>query len=207
MSNLANIISISIGAVFINNFILSKFLGLCPFFGVSKKLSSATGMGMAVIFVMAIASSFTWVINEFILIRFDVTYLQTIVFILVIAALVQLVEMALQKYSPSLYEALGIYLPLITTNCAVLGVALINTGVNTFTGKPYTFFESLLNGVMSGVGFMLALLLMAGLREKLEFSSIPKVLEGLPIAFITAGLMALSFLGFAGLNFFSAVGG
>jgi electron transport complex protein RnfA len=118
-----------------------------------------------------------------------------------------LVEMALQKYSPSLYEALGIYLPLITTNCAVLGVALINTGVNTFTGKPYTFFESLLNGVMSGVGFMLALLLMAGLREKLEFSSIPKVLEGLPIAFITAGLMALSFLGFAGLNFFSAVGG
>ncbi len=207
MSNIANIISISIGAVFINNFILSKFLGLCPFFGVSKKLSSATGMGMAVIFVMVIASSFTWVINRFILIPFDVVYLQTIIFILVIAALVQLVEMALQKYSPSLYEALGIYLPLITTNCAVLGVALINTGVNTYTGEPFTFFESLLNGVMSGVGFMLALLLMAGLREKLEFSNIPKGLEGLPIAFITAGLMALSFLGFAGLNFFSSVGG
>lgn len=207
MSNIANLITISIGAVFINNFVLSRFLGLCPFFGVSKKLSSATGMGMAVIFVMAIASSFTWIINKFVLVRFDATYLQTIVFILVIAALVQLVEMALQKYSPSLYEALGIYLPLITTNCAVLGVALINTGLNTFTGEPFTFFESLLNGVMSGVGFMLALILMAGLREKLELSNIPKVFEGLPISFITAGLMALSFLGFAGLNFFSSVGG
>lgn len=207
MNNIANLIAISIGAVFINNFVLSRFLGLCPFFGVSKKLSSATGMGMAVVFVMAIASSFTWIINEYILVPSGVAYLQTIVFILVIAALVQLVEMALQKYSPSLYEALGIYLPLITTNCAVLGVALINTGMNTFTGRPYTFFESLLNGIMSGAGFMFALILMAGIREKLELSNIPKMFEGAPISFISAGLMALAFLGFAGLNFFSSFGG
>ncbi|NLE01287.1 MAG: RnfABCDGE type electron transport complex subunit A [Fibrobacter sp.] len=205
--NIASLIGISISAIFINNFVLSRFLGLCPFFGVSKKLSSATGMGMAVIFVMAIASSFTWVINSYILEPFGISYLQTIVFILVIAALVQLVEMALQKYSPTLYEALGIYLPLITTNCAVLGVALINTGLNPLTGQPFTFIESLLNGVMSGIGFMLALILMAGLREKLELSNIPKTLDGLPISFITAGLMALAFLGFAGLNFFSSIGG
>jgi len=207
MINIASLIGISISAIFINNFVLSRFLGLCPFFGVSKKLSSATGMGMAVIFVMAIASSFTWVINSYILEPFGISYLQTIVFILVIAALVQLVEMALQKYSPTLYEALGIYLPLITTNCAVLGVALINTGLNPLTGQPFTFIESLLNGVMSGIGFMLALILMAGLREKLELSNIPKTLDGLPISFITAGLMALAFLGFAGLNFFSSIGG
>ena len=162
---------------------------------------------MAVIFVMAMASSFTWVINKFVLEQYGVGYLQTIVFILVIAALVQLVEMALQKYSPSLYEALGIFLPLITTNCAVLGVALINTGVNQMTGGSYSFLESIINGVMSGVGFTLALLLMAGIREKLELSSIPKALEGIPISFVTAGLMALAFLGFAGLNFFSSVGG
>lgn len=202
MNSFANLIAISIGAIFINNFVLSRFLGLCPFFGVSKKLSSATGMGMAVIFVMAIASSFTWIINKFILIPTDTLYLQPIAFILVIAALVQLVEMALQKYSPSLYEALGIYLPLITTNCAVLGVAIINSGLNPYTGKAFSFVESLINGVMSGVGFMLALVLMAGIREKLEFSDIPKIFEGLPISFISAGLMALAFLGFAGLNFF-----
>jgi len=207
MVNVASLIEISVGAVFINNFVLSRFLGLCPFFGVSKKISSAAGMGGAVIFVMAIASSFTWVINHYILVKYDILYLQTIVFILVIAGLVQLVEMALQKYSPSLYDALGIFLPLITTNCAVLGVALINTGVNQMTGTPYTFIESILNGVMSGVGFSLALILMAGIREKLEFAPVGKALEGLPIAFITAGLMALAFLGFAGLNFFSAVGG
>lgn len=202
MNSFANLIAISIGAIFINNFVLSRFLGLCPFFGVSKRLSSATGMGMAVIFVMAIASSFTWIINKFILLPTGTLYLQPIAFILVIAALVQLVEMALQKYSPSLYEALGIYLPLITTNCAVLGVAIINTGLNPYTGKAFSFVESLINGVMSGVGFMLALVLMAGIREKLEFSDIPKIFEGLPISFISAGLMALAFLGFAGLNFF-----
>lgn len=203
MENFASLIGISVSAIFISNFVLSRFLGLCPFLGVSKKLSSAVGMGMAVIFVMVIASGFTWIINRFVLVRFDVEFLRTIVFILVIAALVQLVEMALQKYSPALYEALGIFLPLITTNCAVLGVALINTGINPITGMEFTFFETIVNGIMSGVGFMLALVLMAGLREKLELSNIPDTLEGLPISFITAGLMALAFLGFAGLNFFA----
>lgn len=207
MINVTSLIGISVSAVFINNFVLARFLGLCPFFGVSKKLSSATGMGMAVIFVMAIASGFTWVIYKNVLVTYQVEYLRTIVFILVIAGLVQLVEMALQKYSPSLYEALGIFLPLITTNCAVMGVALINTEINQMTAQPYTFIESLLNGIMSGVGFTLALILMAGLREKLELATIPKALEGLPIAFITAGFMALAFLGFAGLNFFSVAGG
>ncbi|MDO5575615.1 MAG: RnfABCDGE type electron transport complex subunit A [Fibrobacter sp.] len=203
MENFASLISISIGAIFISNFVLSRFLGLCPFLGVSKKISSAAGMGMAVIFVMTLASGFTWVINRFVLVKYDVEFLRTIVFILVIAALVQLVEMTLQKYSPALYEALGIFLPLITTNCAVLGVALINTELNPVTGLNFTFLETIVNGSMSGVGFMLALLLMAGLREKLELSNIPKSLEGLPISFITAGLMALAFLGFAGLNFFA----
>jgi electron transport complex protein RnfA len=203
MSNIAGLVGISIGAVLINNFVLSRFIGLCPFFGVSKKLSSATGMGMAVVFVMALASSFSWLINRYVLVPYHVQYLQTIVFILVIAGLVQLVEMALQKYSPALYEALGIYLPLITTNCAVLGVAIINTGINQFTGATFTFIESFVNGVMSGVGFMFALILMAGIRERIELADIPKLLDGLPIVFITAGLMALAFLGFAGLKFFS----
>jgi electron transport complex protein RnfA len=203
----ANLIEISIGAIFINNFVLSRCLGLCPFFGVSKKVSSAAGMGAAVIFVMTIASSFTWAVDYYILIRYQVEFLQTLVFILIIAGMVQMVEMTLQKYSPALYEALGIYLPHITTNCAVLGVAIINTGINPTTGLPYTFIESLVNGSMSGVGFTLVLLLMAGIREKTEFAPVPKALEGLPIAFITAGLMALAFLGFSGLNFFSAFGG
>jgi Na+-translocating ferredoxin:NAD+ oxidoreductase subunit A len=207
MVNPVSLIQISVGAIFINNFVLARFLGLCPFFGVSKKLSSATGMGMAVIFVMMIASSFTWVIYNYILHPFALEYLRTIVFILVIAGLVQLVEMALQKYSPALYESLGIFLPLITTNCAVLGVAIINTDINPVTGMPFSFIESVWNGIMSGVGFSLALILMAGLREKLEFAPVPKALAGLPIAFITAGLMALAFLGFAGLNFFPGVGG
>ncbi len=206
MVNPAGLIEISIGAIFINNFVLSRFLGLCPFFGVSKKLSSAAGMGMAVIFVMAIASGFTWIINTYVLLRYDIGYLQTIVFILVIAGLVQLVEMALQKYSPALYESLGIFLPLITTNCAVLGVAIINTGINQTSGAPYTFVESLLNGIMSGVGFSLALLLMAGIREKTTFSSVPKGRKCCS-RFISAGLMALAFLGFSGLNFFPASGG
>jgi electron transport complex protein RnfA len=143
------------------------------------------------------------VINTQILLPCKVEYLQTIVFILIIAALVQLVEMIMQKYSQSLYESLGIYLPLITTNCAVMGVVLLNAGINQFTGRPFTLIESIVNGVMSGVGFMLALVLMAGVREKLELANIPELLEGLPIIFITAGLMALAFLGFAGLKFFS----
>ncbi len=197
----AVLLQIAIGAILINNFILSRFLGLCPFFGVSKKLSSAIGMGLAVIFVMSVATLFTWSIQKWVLSPYEVEYLRTIVFILVIASLVQLVEMALQKYVPALYEALGIYLPLITTNCAILGVAIINTEVNPYTGVGYTMVESVVNAAASGVGFTLALVLMAGIRERLEFARIPKPLEGLPIAFVGAGLMALAFLGFSGFSF------
>jgi len=200
MEMFMSLLQISIGAVFIQNFILSRFLGLCPFMGVSKKLSTATGMGIAVIFVMAVSSMFTWAINHFILEAHGVQYLQTIVFILVIASLVQLVEMILHKYSPVLYESLGVYLPLITTNCAILGVAMINTGTNPYSGMPFTFIESVVNGTMSGVGFLLALILMAGIREKIDLADIPKPLEGLPIAFITAGWMAIAFLGFSGMS-------
>lgn len=200
--NIASLIQISIAAILINNFVLSRFLGLCPFMGVSKKLSSAIGMGMAVIFVMTVASMFSWIIYNYILVPYNVTYLYTIVFILVIASLVQLVEMILQKFSPALYEALGIFLPLITTNCAILGVAVLNT-----ITEDYNFIESIVNGITSGIGFTLALVLMAGIREKLELANIPKPLEGLPIAFITAGLMAIAFLGFSGLNFFQNIGG
>lgn len=198
--DIAVLIQITIGAIFINNFVLAKFLGLCPFFGVSKKLSSAVGMGIAVIFVMTVATLFTFVIQDLVLTRYDVAYLQTIVFILVIASLVQLVEMTLRKFIPTLYEALGIFLPLITTNCAILGVAILNTDINPFTGEAYTLVEALVNALMSGVGFTLALVLMAGIREKLEVARVPKPLEGLPIAFITAGLMAMAFLGFSGFS-------
>jgi electron transport complex protein RnfA len=199
--NAVGLIQISIGAILINNFVLARFLGLCPFFGVSKKLSSALGMGMAVVFVMSMASMFTWAIDAFVLQPHNITYLQTIVFILVIASLVQLVEMAIQKFSPVLYESLGIYLPLITTNCAILGVAKLNTG------EGYAFVESLVNGLASGIGFTTALILMAGIREKLELANIPRPLRGLPIAFVTGGLMSIAFLGFAGLDFFKASGG
>ena len=205
--NFAVLIQISVGAILINNFVLARMLGLCPFLGVSKKLSSAFGMGMAVTFVMGIASAFTWTIDTFIVVPCDLSYLQTVIFILVIASLVQLVEMVLQKFSPALYESLGIYLPLITTNCAVLAVALINTRENPFTGKEFTFVEAFVNGVASGVGFTVALALMAGIREKLELAPVWKPLEGLPLAFISAGLIALAFLGFLGLGFSSATGG
>lgn len=201
METFMNLFRISIGAIFIQNFVLSRFLGLCPFMGVSKKLSTASGMGMAVIFVMTIASMFTWTINEYILIPQGVVYLQTIVFILVIASLVQLVEMILRKHSPVLYDSLGVFLPLITTNCAILGVVILNTGDNPFSDKggTFSFIEAITNGIMSGVGFTLVLVLMAGIRERLELADIPKPLEGLPIAFISAGLMAIAFLGFSGM--------
>ncbi|MBD3316963.1 MAG: RnfABCDGE type electron transport complex subunit A [Chitinivibrionales bacterium] len=202
MESLVSLVQISIAAIFINNFVLSRFLGLCPFFGVSRKLSSAIGMGMAVVFVMTVASMFTWIIYRYILDPYQVTFLRTIVFILVIASLVQLVEMTLQKFMPSLYEALGIFLPLITTNCAILGVAILSSGENAFTGKSFSFVESVVNGMTSGVGFTLALVLMAGIREKLELARVPKPLKGLPIAFVTGGLMAIAFLGFSGLSFF-----
>ena len=205
--NIAGLIQISIGAVLINNFVLARMLGLCPFLGVSKKLSSALGMGIAVTFVMAMASLCTWCADAFVLTPYGLEYLQTIVFILIIASLVQLVEMTVQKFSPLLYESLGIYLPLITTNCAVLGVALINMGKNPYSGQAFTFVEAFVNGIMSGVGFTVALVLMAGIREKLDLAPIAKSLEGLPIAFLTAGLIALAFLGFVGLGFSSFAAG
>ena len=195
---LKEIFTLSIGAIFIENFVLCQFLGICPFLGVSKKVETASGMGFAVVFVMTVASAITWVVQS-VLVTYHLEYLQTIAFILVIAVLVQFVEMFLQKAIPALYESLGIYLPLITTNCAVLGVAISNT--TKFTAGP-TFLYSTLYGLMAGVGFMVAIVLMAGIRERLETSDVPKFLEGMPITLITAGLMAMAFMGFSGLSFF-----
>ena len=192
---------IIIGAVFINNFVLIQFLGICPYIGVSKKLDSAVGMGFAVTFVMTVASAITWLIYTYllnpetnILGDTNLTYLRTISFIIIIASLVQFVEMVIQKTSPVLYNALGIYLPLITTNCAILGVAVMNIN------EQYSFIESLVHGFSAGIGFTLALVLMSGLREKLEMADIPKPLKGVPIAFIMASLMSLAFMGFSGLS-------
>lgn len=183
-------IGIIITFVFINNFILTKFLGLCPFIGVSKNTESAVGMGFAVTFVMSIASLVTWVIYNLILIPLNIAFLQTITFILVIASLVQLVEMTIQKISPPLYKALGIYLPLITTNCAVLGIALIAVRNN------YNALESFVAGFAAGGGFLLAIVIMSTIREKLDQEWVPKPFRGVPIAFITGGLMALAFMAF-----------
>lgn len=184
---------IIISAIFINNFILSQFLGICPFLGVSKKLDTAVGMSVAVTFVMGLASVICWMIQYYILIPFGIGYLQTIAFILVIAGLVQFVEMVIKKTSPTLYQALGIYLPLITTNCAVLGVAILNIN------KSYNLIESLINGVGGGLGFALAIILFAGVRERLDLAPIPKALDGFPIAMIAASLFSIAFLGFSGL--------
>jgi len=183
-------IGIIITFVFINNFILTQFLGLCPFIGVSKNVESAVGMGFAVTFVMSIAALATWAIQNFILIPLNIEFLQTITFILMIAALVQFVEMFIQKSSPSLYKALGIYLPLITTNCAVLGIALIAVR------SEYNAIESFVAGLAAGLGFLLAILLMSTIREKLDAEWVPRPLRGTPIAFITGGLMALAFMAF-----------
>ena len=190
---LKDLILIAIGSAFVNNVVLSQFLGLCPFLGVSKKINTAAGMGVAVIFVITIASAVTWVINAGILIPLGVTYLQTIVFILVIACLVQIVETALKKFSRSLYQALGVYLPLITTNCAVLGVALTNVQ------SDYNFVTSLVNGFATAVGFAVAIIILAGIRERTEDNDIPKPFQGMPITLLTAGLMAIAFFGFSGL--------
>ena len=188
------LLEITLGAILINNFIFSQFLGICPFMGVSKKMDTAAGMGMAVIFVMGLASAICWVINEFILMPLELGYLQTLAYILVIAALVQFVEMFLKKGMPSLYSALGIYLPLITTNCAVLGVVLLITQNN------YNFIESLVYGVTGGIGFLIAIVLFASIREKLRFTEYPKSFEGFPIALVTAALLALAFMGFSGMK-------
>ena len=184
---------IAIGSALVNNVVLSQFLGLCPFLGVSKKVETSAGMGAAVIFVITIASAVTSLVYTGILVNLHLEYLQTIVFILVIAALVQFVEMFLKKSMPSLYEALGVYLPLITTNCAVLGVALTNVT------KSYNFVQSVVNGIGISVGFTIAIIMLAGIREKIEHNDVPYSFQGSPIVLITSGLMAIAFFGFSGL--------
>ena len=202
--DVTQLFSIALGAILVNNFIFSQFLGICPFMGVSKKVDTALGMGLAVTFVMGLASAVCWVINEYLLINPaiygdgpNLAFMQTIAFILVIAALVQFVEMFLKKNVPSLYQALGIYLPLITTNCAVLGVVLLNVQNN------YNFIESVVYGITGGLGFLLAIFLFASVRERLDATmECPKAFEGFPIALVTAGLIALAFMGFSGLSVF-----
>ncbi len=190
---LNDILVVMIGAIFVNNFVMSRFLGICPFLGVSKKLETAFGMGMAVTFVMALASLVSYLVNAFVLVPLDMEYLQTIAFILVIAVLVQIVEMALKKMMPSLYQALGVYLPLITTNCAVLGVAQLNVT------EGHGLILSVVNGVASALGYTLAICLFAGIRERLALGNMPKWMEGFSGALIAAGLMAVAFNGFSGL--------
>ena len=187
--------NIALGAILINNFIFSQFLGICPFMGVSKKMDTAAGMGFAVIFVMGLASALCYPVN-LLLNALGLQYMQTVAFILVIAALVQLVEMFLKKAIPTLYQALGVYLPLITTNCAVLGVVLLNVQ------EGYNFIESVVYGITGGAGFLLAIVLFASIRERLEFADPPKAFKGFPIALVAAGLMALCFMGFQGLKIF-----
>lgn len=184
---------IAIGSALVNNVVLSQFLGLCPFLGVSKKIETAGGMGVAVIFVITIASAVTNLIYTFILVPTGLEYLDTIVFILVIAALVQFVELVLKKSMPSLYEALGVYLPLITTNCAVLGVALTNVQ------NGYGFAASVINGIGISIGFTIAIVILAGIRERIEHNNIPESFKGMPITLVTAGLMAIAFFGFSGI--------
>lgn len=187
------IILIAIGAALVNNVVLSQFMGLCPFLGVSKKTDTAVGMGGAVIFVMLISSTVTSLIYDYLLVPVHLEYMNTIVFILVIAALVQMVEMFLKKYAPALYQSLGVYLPLITTNCAVLGVSLVNVQ------KSYGLLESIVNGVGTAVGFAIAIVILASIREKIEYNDIPESFRGTPIVLLTAGLMAIAFFGFSGL--------
>jgi electron transport complex protein RnfA len=192
--SITSILSIALGAILVENFILVKFLGICPFMGVSKKMDTALGMGLAVVFVMGLATIFTWLVNEYLLVPLGLAYMQTVAYILVIAALVQFVEMFLRKTIPTLYEALGIYLPLITTNCAVLGVALLNTQ------NGYNFIESVVYGITGGLGFTVAIVLFASVRERLEFAEYPEAFEGFPIALVSAGLISLAFMGFSGLR-------
>ncbi|WP_299965540.1 electron transport complex subunit RsxA [uncultured Oscillibacter sp.] len=193
MDQISRLLAITLAAILANNFIFSQFLGICPFLGVSKKVDTAVGMGFAVTFVMGLASAITWAVYNFILVPLDLEYMQTVAFILVIASLVQFIEMFLQKSMPSLYTALGVYLPLITTNCAVLGVALLNIQ------EGYNFIESVVYGITGGIGFLVAIVLFASIRERLVFAEYPKSFEGFPIALVTAGLMALAFMGFSGL--------
>ena len=185
--------AIIIGAIFVNNVVLAQFLGICPFLGVSSKVETSMGMGAAVTFVMALSSLVTWLIQNYVLVPFGIEYMQTIVFILVIAALVQMVEIVLKKVSPSLYQALGIFLPLITTNCAVLGVAIL------MIQKEFSLLQGVVYNVATALGFALALVIFAGLRERTEFEEAPKAFQGVPIALITASILAMAFMGFSGL--------
>lgn len=193
MEYMVNLLIIAAGAALVNNVVLSQFLGLCPFLGVSKKIDTAAGMGGAVIGVITISSAVCSLIYSYILVPLDLTYLNTIVFILVIAALVQFVEMFLKKVSPALYQALGVYLPLITTNCAVLGIALTNVQNN------YDLLESIIAGFGTAIGFTIAIVILAGIRERIEYNDVPESFKGMPIVLITAGLMAIAFFGFAGI--------
>lgn len=193
MDTIKDLLLLLISTSLVSNVVLSQFLGLCPFLGVSKKIKTASGMGFAVIFVITLASAVAAVIYKFILVPLDITYLQTIVFILVIAALVQFVEMFLRKAMPALYEALGVYLPLITTNCAVLGIALTNVQ------KEFGIFKSIVSGFGTAVGFTIAIVILAGLREKMEYNDFPEPIKGMPAVLLTAGLMAIAFCGFSGL--------
>lgn len=194
--NWQSVLGILLSAILTENFILVKFYGICPFMGVSKKTDTALGMGMAVTFVMAIASAACWAVDRLILVPLDLAYMQTVAFILVIAAIVQVVEMFLKKKVPALYQALGVYLPLITTNCAVLGVALVNVQ------NGYNFLLSVLNGAAGGLGFTLSIVLFASIRERMEESDVPESFRGFPIALIAAGLLALAFMGFSGMKIF-----
>ena len=194
--NLQSIFGILLSAILTENFILVKFYGICPFMGVSRKIDTALGMGMAVTFVMALASAACWAVDQLILVPLDLAYMQTIAFILVIASIVQVVEMFLKKKVPALYQALGVYLPLITTNCAVLGVALVNVQ------EGYNFFLSVLNGAAGGLGFTLSIVLFASIRERMDENDVPESFRGFPIALIAAGLLALAFMGFSGMKFF-----
>ena len=191
---MGEIFMIMLGAVLTENFIFSKFLGICPFLGVSDKPSTAFGMGMAVIFVMALASAVTWIVYYFVLVAYSLEYLRTVAFILIIAALVQFIEMFMKRYVPALYRALGIYLPLITTNCAVLGAAIINID------EEYNLITSILYGTFSAVGFTLAIVIFAGVRERINFANPPTVFKGVPIALVAAGLLAMAFAGFQGIE-------
>ena len=190
---MAKLLLVIISTVFVNNFVLHRFLGICPFLGVSRKVKTAAGMSGAVLFVMTMASMVTWLIYHYILVRFDLVYLQTVTFILVIASLVQLVELALQKLSPALYKALGIYLPLITTNCAVLGVSVLNIQ------NGHTFLETTIFGFGAALGFGLAMLIFSGLRERIDLCNTPVSFRGTAIGLVTAGLLSLAFMGFTGL--------
>jgi electron transport complex protein RnfA len=191
---MGELLLVFIGSALVSNVVLSQFLGLCSFVGVSKKIKTATGMGLAVVFVITLASAIASLIYDFVLVNAHLEYLQTIVFILVIAALVQFVEMIIKKYSPALYNALGVYLALITTNCAVLGVALINAQ------KEFNLITSIVNGVGTAVGYLIAIILLAGIRERIENNDVPESFKGMPIVLITSGLMAIAFFGFSGLN-------